>query len=112
MTLIETEDEELDLAAPETRAAGRWNTVGVPGERSKDFRRALRRLSHMLGRNWIVLGFVAFVAVVSATANVFGPKVLGHATDIIISGVSGGQGVDFGELHEVLLEALALYAVS
>ena len=95
MTLIE-EDEELDLAAPETRAAGRWNTVGVPGERSKDFRRALRRLGDMLGRRWIVLAFVAFVAIVSATANVLGPKVLGHATDIIVQGVSSGQGVHFG----------------
>ena len=52
MTLIDDpqfEEEELDLAAPETRAAGRWNSAGVPGERSKDFRRAIRRLVRMLG---------------------------------------------------------------
>jgi hypothetical protein len=28
------DDEDLDLAAPETRAAGRWNSAGVPTERS------------------------------------------------------------------------------
>ena len=70
MTIIdEYEDEELDLSAPETRAAGRWNSAGVPGERSKDFKNALRRLGRMLGPMWIVLGFVA---VVLATTNVVG----------------------------------------
>jgi ATP-binding cassette subfamily B protein len=115
MTLLEDpryEEEEVDLAAPETRAAGRWNSLGVPGERSKDFRRAIRRLVGMLGPMWIVLAVVFVVAVVSATLNVFGPKVLGHATDVIISGVTSGNGVDFAELHHVLLQAVALYATS
>ncbi len=48
MTIIddEYEDQELDLAAPETRPTGRWNSAGVPGERSKDFKSALARLAH------------------------------------------------------------------
>ncbi len=114
MTIIDDheEHEELDLAAPETRAAGRWNSAGVPGERSKDFKNALRRLGRMLGPMWVVLVVVAVVAIASATLNVFGPRVLGHGTDIIVRGVVSHKGIDFGALHHVLLQALALYAAS
>ena len=71
MTVIDDfeEDEELDLASPEMRAAGRWNSAGVPGERSKDFKSALRRLVRMLGPMWVILIVVAAIAVLSATLN-------------------------------------------
>jgi ATP-binding cassette, subfamily B, multidrug efflux pump len=106
------ESEDLDLAAPETRAAGRWNSAGVPGERSKDFKNALRRMGRMLGPMRIVLGFVAVIAIASVVLNVFGPRVLGHGTDIIVRGVVSHRGIDFGALHHVLMQALALYAAS
>ncbi len=114
MTLIDDfeEDEELDFAAPETRAAGRWNSAGVPGERSKDFKAAVRRLGSMLGPMWVVLGLVAVVAVTSATLNVLGPKVLGHGTNLIYYGIQSGHGIPFGALHHTLMQAIALYAAS
>jgi len=66
MTLIddteEQDSEEIDLSAPETRAAGRWNSAGVPGERSKDFKNALRRLIRMLGPMRFVLAIVLYGA--------------------------------------------------
>jgi ATP-binding cassette subfamily B multidrug efflux pump len=106
------EEEELDLSAPEHRAAGRWNSAGVPGERSKDFRAALRRLFVMLGRTRITLGFVILLAVAGAVCNIFGPRILGHATDIIVRGTFGRGGIDFGALHHVLLQALLVYGSS
>jgi ATP-binding cassette, subfamily B, multidrug efflux pump len=114
MTIIDEqfEQEEIDLAAPETRAAGRWNSAGVPGERSKDFKNALRRMVRMLGPMRFVLGIVFAIAVTSATLNVFGPKVLAHGTDIIVSGLQHHRGIDFGALHHVLLQALFLYGAS
>jgi ATP-binding cassette subfamily B protein len=42
---------------------------------------------------------------------VFGPKVLGHATDLIVNGISG-KGINFGELHRTLALAAGIYAVS
>jgi ATP-binding cassette subfamily B protein len=105
-------EEELDLSAPEHRAAGRWNSAGVPGERSKDFRRSLRRLFVMLGRARITLVIVVVLAVTGAVCNIFGPKILGHGTDIIVSGSTSGQGIDFGALHHVLLQALTVYGAS
>jgi ATP-binding cassette, subfamily B, multidrug efflux pump len=115
MTIVddhaEQDSEELDLAAPETRAAGRWNSAGVPGERSKDFKNAVRRMIQMLGPMRFVLGIVVLVALASATLNVFGPRVLGHGTDLIIKGFTRHH-MDFGALHHVLFQAVALYATS
>jgi ATP-binding cassette subfamily B protein len=46
------------------------------------------------------------------THTVLGPKILGHATDIIFKGLrSGGpKAIDFGALHRILLGVVALYA--
>jgi len=109
MTIVDDQfedEEEIDLSAPEHRAAGRWNSAGVPGERSKDFKNALRRLARMLGASWIVVGIILALAIASATFNVFGPKILGHGTDIIIRGIRSGRGIDFGALHHTLFHAL------
>ena len=43
---------------------------------------------------------------------VSGPKVLGHATNIVFDGVISGQGVDFDALHRTLLIAVGLYVGS
>src|SRR5436190_3543731 len=83
----EEQEDEPDLAAPETRAAGRWNSAGVPTERSKDFGTAIRRLVGLLGPERRVLIGVALVAITSAVLNVLGPRVLGRGTDIIITGI-------------------------
>jgi len=114
MTLIDDQhqDEEIDLSTPETRAAGRWNSAGVPVERSKDFKNALRRLILMLRPMWAVLALVIIVAVISATLNVLGPKVLGHATNIIVAGIQKPGGIDFNALHHVLFNAILLYVSS
>src|SRR5581483_8674438 len=109
---VATDDEDINLAAPETRAAGRWNSAGVPGERAKDFGAALRRLTHLLRPEWRKLIVVAVFAISSAVANVFGPRVLGHGTDIIVRGVLGHHGIDFSGLHHVLFQAVVLYGSS
>src|SRR5207253_10866830 len=66
----------------------------------------------MLGPMWVVLVIVAVVAIASATLNVFGPRVLGHGTDIIVRGVLSHRGIDFAALHHVLWQAFGLYAAS
>jgi ATP-binding cassette, subfamily B, multidrug efflux pump len=110
-----TDDDDtpkVDLTAPDTRAAGRWNSAGMPTERSAQFGTAVKRLFHLLGPERPILGLVALTAIVSAVLNVLGPLVLGHATDVIIDGLRGGAGIDFGRLHEILLEGVALYVSS
>jgi len=53
--------------------------------------------------------------VLSVSMVVIGPKILGHATDIVFDGLTGRNGrdgIDVGDLHRVLLMALALYLCS
>ncbi|HLT16350.1 MAG TPA: ABC transporter ATP-binding protein [Acidimicrobiales bacterium] len=106
-----TDDEELDLAAPETRASGRHMAIGVPTARSADFGGSVRRLAQLLLAQRGTLLAILFTAVGGAVLNVLGPRILGRATDTIIEGVVG-DGIDFDRLHGTLLQATALYLTS
>jgi ATP-binding cassette subfamily B protein len=86
-------------------------SAAMPVERSLDFRASTRRLLRRMGPERLRLVLVVVLAVVSVTFVVLGPKILGHATDLIVSGVSGG-GIDFGALDRTLLLALGLYVTS
>ena len=92
---------------------GRWNTVGVPTERSKDFGGTTRRLLDRLGPERPKMLAVLACAVVSVALVVGGPKVLGHATNLVFEGfvrrMNGGDGIDFGALGTTMLLAIALY---
>jgi ATP-binding cassette subfamily B multidrug efflux pump len=112
MTVIDDHsEEEVDLSSPDYRPTGRWNSAGVPGERSKDFKHALGRLTGMLGVNWIVLGIVFALAITSTVFNVLGPRILGGATNIIVQGSTTGH-MDFAALHTQLMKALTVYVIS
>ena len=93
---------------------GRWNTVGVPTEKSKDFRGSTSRLLDRMGPEKKKLYAVMGLAVASVVLVVSGPKVLGHATNLVFEGVfrKGSGGIDFGELHRTLWIAVALYLTS
>ncbi|MEU4745748.1 ABC transporter ATP-binding protein, partial [Actinosynnema sp. NPDC023658] len=66
----------------------------------------------------LALLVVVTLGVISVAFSVAGPKILGHATDIIFEGVLGrmrhvpGAGVDFDALGAVLLWVMALYLTS
>jgi ATP-binding cassette subfamily B protein len=108
------QDEQTRAAAREARSGmgGRMAGAGVPGERSEDFGGTTRRLLGAMAPERAGLFAVVVLALVSVTLTVLGPKVLGHATDIVFRGVFGGGGIDFGDLHRVLLLVLALYVVA
>jgi ATP-binding cassette subfamily B protein len=86
-----------------------WNAGAIPMERSAKFGESVKRLFEVLGRERIKLALVAVCAVGSVILNVLGPKILGHATDLIINGTYGGEGIDFGALHRTLAMAIGLY---
>jgi ATP-binding cassette subfamily B protein len=108
----EEPEEPQNLAAPETRAAGRWMSAGMPTERSKDFGGSVKRLARLLRKDEWRLIVIAVMAIVGVTLNVLGPKVLGRATDVIVRGVILPGGIAFGRLHHILFEALVLYSGS
>ena len=97
-------------------AAGpRMHTVGVPMEKSKDFRGTSRRMLARLRPERIGVTFILVLAVVSVVMVVLGPRILGHATNVVFDGIThrnGAEGIDFTKLHNILFLALGLYAAS
>src|SRR5690606_23347042 len=86
--------------------------LGVPVERSRDFAGAARRLLSMLREDRVGVAAVVALAVAGVVLLVLGPRVLGHATDIVVRGVLSPSGIDVADLRNVLLGALALYLAS
>ena len=112
MTTVDEPREEIrGLRPEETRPAGRWNAAGVPGERSKDFGTVARRLVSLLAVERGKLAIVGATSVAGVLMNVFGPRVLGHGTDVIIGGFVHHR-IDFAKLDRILLQAVVLYAGS
>ncbi|MDG3011155.1 ABC transporter ATP-binding protein [Rhodococcus sp. D2-41] len=65
--------------------------AGAPGQKSKNFRAAMKRLVEQLRpEKTRAIGILA-VTVASIVLSVIGPKILGRATDLIFAGVIGRQ---------------------
>lgn len=62
---------------------------GQPTEKSMDFKGSGKRLLSQMRPERGVIGIALVLAVASVTLTVVGPKVLGRATDLIMSGVIG-----------------------
>ena len=86
------------------------------GEKAKDFKSAMKRLFQYMKRYRIQLGIMMIFAVGSTIFNIIGPKILGKATTELFNGlvskISGGSGINFGKIGEILLWTLGLYLVS
>jgi ATP-binding cassette subfamily B multidrug efflux pump len=76
---------------------GPWGNAGMPSEKSLNFGPSAKRLLARLRPQAVTVVGVLALAVASVTMSVLGPKILGHATDLIFNGVLGRQlpeGVD------------------
>ena len=88
----------------------------MPGDKAKDFKGSFRKLAGYLGNHkWSILA-VCVIAVASTVFMIFGPKILGTATDELFTGVmdklAGTGSVDFGRIGSILLFLVGLYGVS
>ncbi|MGC1511927.1 MAG: ABC transporter ATP-binding protein [Acidimicrobiales bacterium] len=94
---------------------GRMALAGMPVERSENFGASTRRLVARLHPERAGVIAVVVMAIASVSMSVVGPKILGHATNIVFDGLigrNGRAGIDFPRLHEVLLTVAALYVCS
>ncbi len=91
---------------------GRFGAAGMPLERSKDFKNSTRRLAQRLRPEAIGVFAVLALAITSVTLLVLAPKLLGGATNMIVTGAFGGKGIPFARLHSRLLLVLGIYVVS
>ncbi|MDG4822000.1 ABC transporter ATP-binding protein [Asanoa sp. WMMD1127] len=66
-----------------------WMSAGMPVEKSMTFVPSAKRLLRRLSPYRAQLVLIVFLAVASVALSVIGPKILGHATDVIFRGVLG-----------------------
>ena len=85
-------------------------------EKPKDFRGSFGKLLRYMGRYKAAVFAVMIFAAASTVFNVFGPKIMGHATTELAQGlmrkVQGTGGIDFGKIGRILLWTLGLYLAS
>jgi ATP-binding cassette subfamily B protein len=108
------QEETVKPPAEDARGGfgGRWGAVGMPLERSKDFKNSTRRLAARLRPEGLGVAGVLILAVSSVSLAVIAPRILGSATNVIVDGVVSGQGIDFTRLHKILLFVLCIYVAS
>ena len=93
----------------------RMHVVGMPVEKSENFSESIKRLIGLMSNELFLVCIILIMAVISVALVVSGPKILGHATDILFNGLmkrNGQTGVNFTALHHTLEIALSLYAMS
>ena len=114
----EDKPKTLPAGAMQAGPGGRWGAMGMPLERSSNFGKSVKRLGKMIGTRWPTIVVVLVCSVTSTVLNVMGPRVLGHATDVIFRGAAPsflgtkGPGINFAALHHFLFRAITLYASS
>ncbi len=97
--------------------------VGRPGggsmgeaDKAKDFAKTLKKLGKYLKRYYVFFIIAVFLCIGASVFSIIGPKILGNATTLIFDGltskVSGGAGIDFTKLGNILLLLLGLYSAS
>lgn len=93
----------------------RMHVVGMPVEKSENFGLTARRLMGLMAGERALVGIILLLAFVSVALVVSGPRVLGHATDILFNGLTKRNGeteVNFGALHRTLFFAAGVYVMS
>ena len=96
--------------------------MGGPGakgstQKAKDFKGTTKKLiSQYMLKYKISLIIVLVFAILSTIFTIVGPKILGNATTEIYNGliskISGGEGINFQKILEILLTLLGLYLIS
>ena len=111
------------MAENRTRPAMRGPGGRGPGrgigsvEKAKDFKGTMNTLVRKyLSRYKIGLIIVIIFAIASTVFSIVGPKILGNATTEmftgIVSKISGGDGINFGKIGNILITLLVLYIIS
>jgi ATP-binding cassette subfamily B multidrug efflux pump len=69
--------------------AARMMAGGMPAEKLQDFKGSTKRLLSLLKPQRLLVGVVLLFGIASVFLSVLGPRLLGHATDIVFAGVVG-----------------------
>ena len=87
---MSTETRRLPPAAAR-RGPGPMMNMGMPGEKSMNFRGSAKRFLREMRSERAPMALIVVLAIASVVLAVIGPKLLGDATNIIFDGVIGTQ---------------------
>ena len=97
------------------RRGGGPSSILAPGEKPKNFRKAIADTLSYMGAYKYAIAVVVVVAALATIFETVGPKVMGRATTLLAEGVMnkihGTGGIDFAAVARVLLMTLALYFI-
>ncbi|GAA2344226.1 ABC transporter ATP-binding protein/permease [Streptomyces kunmingensis] len=79
--------------------------AGGPGSRSMDFKGSGKRLLKRMAAHRSAVLAVLVAVLISVGLSVVGPKILGHATDLLFGGIIGGN-LPAGQTKEQVIEGL------
>ena len=107
---------ENRMKAPMKRPGGGPRGMGAV-EKAKDFKGTLKVLiKKYLSQYKIGLIIVMIFAIASTVFSIVGPKIAGNATTEIFTGIvgkiSGGAGINFEKIAQILLTLVILYVIS
>ncbi len=109
--------EENENTVPPKMKVGPMRRGPGPVEKPKDFKGTTKKLikQYLLPYKWKII-FVLLLAIGSTIFTIVGPKILGDATTEIYNGligkISGGAGINFEKLAQIILTVLGLYGIS
>ena len=97
------------------RRGGGPSSILAPGEKPKNFRKAIADTLSYMGAYKYAIVVVIIVAALATIFETVGPKVMGRATTLLAEGVMnkihGTGGIDFAAVARVLLLTAALYFI-
>lgn len=97
------------------RRGGGPSSILAPGEKPKNFRKAIADTLSYMGAYKYAIVVVIIVAALATIFETAGPKVMGRATTLLAEGVMnkihGTGGIDFAAVARVLLLTAALYFI-
>jgi ATP-binding cassette subfamily B protein len=88
----------------------------MPGDKARDFKGTFKKLFVYLGHHKKIILLVWILVIASTVFTIIGPKILGSATDELVSGVlrktMGFAGINFTRIRDILLRLAGLYFIS
>lgn len=115
--MSEKEKKAPAMSGSELRNS-RMHVVGMPVEKSDNFSLTARRLMGLMAGEKYLVAAILTLAVLSVALVVSGPRILGHATNILYEGIRSKMdnpetgGINFSALHNTLAFAAGIYALS
>lgn len=94
------------------KGPGGHHGPAMSGEKAKDFNKTIKTLLSYLAPHKFKVTVVFIFAIISTIFSIVSPTILGDATDVIVKGLMSPHGINFGDLKDIILTLIGLYAIS